>query len=559
MTALSGGPVWAEVVTDGTMGRRGVVRGGLDVTVRAGLGQLRGTNLFHSFERFGIAEGGKVTFTGPDRVTNVIARVTGGERSDILGTLASTMPGADFFLINPAGILFGPNAKLDLKGSFHASTADQLRLADGAVFSALDTAGSTLSVAEPQSFGFLGAAAGRITLDRGTLAVAPGERLGLSAGEITLVGGALLAGDQVLDDGIAAPGGRIDLVGLAGGELDLASGATSGGAGGVVSLTAQARVDASGLGGGSIRIRAEDIELREQSQILAGNRGDLDALAGIDIAGGRLTLAGGSLISADALTGTGRAGQVAVRTQGLYISDNGGITSNTFSLGDAGAVYVGTGRLMIDNGGANNVRGLDSSALAGEGNAGSVTVRADYLQLRAGGRIRSSTEALGAAGSIDVHAGVLMIDLAGSRDNTGIFSAAKAGSSGAGGMIKVEAGRIGIYRGGLISGSTSAAGTGSPLEVRAETIVADGGNLIRQTGIASDAREGTGSGGSIFVSAGDVSLLNNASITSSTLEKSTGRRRQVGDQCRQQAAHRSRKSDLPTRSGEAVARQARYG
>jgi filamentous hemagglutinin family protein len=72
-----------------------------------------------------------VTFTGPDSVKNVIGRVTGGEPSSIDGTLASTIPDADLYLLNPAGILFSPNARLDVKGSFHASTADELRLGDG--------------------------------------------------------------------------------------------------------------------------------------------------------------------------------------------------------------------------------------------------------------------------------------------------------------------------------------------------------------------------------------------------------------------------------------------
>ena len=54
----------------------------------------------------------------------MISKVTGGARSDIDGTIRSTIPGADFYFINPPGILFGPNASLDLQGSFHVSTAD---------------------------------------------------------------------------------------------------------------------------------------------------------------------------------------------------------------------------------------------------------------------------------------------------------------------------------------------------------------------------------------------------------------------------------------------------
>ena len=163
------------MATDGTLGPR-VTLSGSDLNVGAELGQVRGRNLFHSFERFNIDTGGRVTFTGPDGLRNVISRVTGGERSSINGTLASAIPGADFYLLNPAGILFGPNARLDVKGSFHASTADELQFADGAVFSALDTAGSTLSVAEPQAFGFLGANVGRLEVAAARSWSRPGRR-----------------------------------------------------------------------------------------------------------------------------------------------------------------------------------------------------------------------------------------------------------------------------------------------------------------------------------------------------------------------------------------------
>jgi filamentous hemagglutinin family protein len=158
----------AEVVTDGSLGAKARLSG-KDVKIPARLGQVGGHNLFHSFQRFGIAAGDKATFTGPDRLKNVIARVTGGERSTIDGTLASTVRGADLWLLNPAGILFGPGARLDVKGSFHASTADELRFADGKVFSALAPGGSVLSVAEPQAFGFLGARPGPISVDGSVL------------------------------------------------------------------------------------------------------------------------------------------------------------------------------------------------------------------------------------------------------------------------------------------------------------------------------------------------------------------------------------------------------
>jgi len=154
LALLAAGPVQAQIVTDGTVGYQ-VSLSGPQMNISADLGVRVGDNLFHSFEKFSIATGQTATFTGPQSIKNVISRVTGGEVSLINGTLRSTVGQADFYFLNPAGVVFGPNARLDVPGSFYVSTEHELRLADGTLFSAVDTAGSGLSVAPPEAFGFL--------------------------------------------------------------------------------------------------------------------------------------------------------------------------------------------------------------------------------------------------------------------------------------------------------------------------------------------------------------------------------------------------------------------
>ena len=146
-------PVQAQIVTDSSVGPKVSLQGG-EIKIGADLGTRRGDNLFHSFEKFGIATGQTATFTGPGTIRNVISRVTGGEISNIDGTLRSTVGQADLYFLNPAGVMFGPNAKLDVPGSFHVSTAHELRFANGTRFSALDKTGSSLTVAPPEAFGF---------------------------------------------------------------------------------------------------------------------------------------------------------------------------------------------------------------------------------------------------------------------------------------------------------------------------------------------------------------------------------------------------------------------
>src|SRR5215475_3608031 len=156
------------VVRDGTLGSaaKGVVAPGADdlgtatYLIRADLGEQHGGNLFHSFERFSIGSGERATFTdqgapNPGASDNVISRVTGGELSQIDGTLHSTIPGADVWLLNPSGVVFGAGAKVDVPGSFHAGTGDYVALADGARFTANPTKQGVLTTAPPAAFGFL--------------------------------------------------------------------------------------------------------------------------------------------------------------------------------------------------------------------------------------------------------------------------------------------------------------------------------------------------------------------------------------------------------------------
>ena len=127
--------VWAQVTLDGTLGRSGALSGP-EYAITADLGQQVGGNLFHSFETFTIQRGESATFSGPASVSHILGRVTGGQVSRIDGVVRSTIPGASLYLLNPAGVLFGENARLDVPGSVHTTTADYVRLSDGGRFDA---------------------------------------------------------------------------------------------------------------------------------------------------------------------------------------------------------------------------------------------------------------------------------------------------------------------------------------------------------------------------------------------------------------------------------------
>jgi filamentous hemagglutinin family protein len=98
-------------------------------------GAIRGANLFHSFQQFNVDAGRGVYFANPSNITNIFSRVTGSNVSNIFGKLG-VLGNANLFLLNPNGIVFGPNATLDLSGSFLATTANSIKFRDGREFSA---------------------------------------------------------------------------------------------------------------------------------------------------------------------------------------------------------------------------------------------------------------------------------------------------------------------------------------------------------------------------------------------------------------------------------------
>jgi filamentous hemagglutinin family protein len=141
--------VKAQLIPDNTLGNENsVVTSINEYRDEIEGGALRGSNLFHSFTEFNVGNFQEVYFRNPTDVTNILTRVTGSNVSNILGTLG-VLGNANLFLINPHGIYFGENAKLDINGSFTASTADGIMLGENDFFSATDPQNSTLLNIQP--------------------------------------------------------------------------------------------------------------------------------------------------------------------------------------------------------------------------------------------------------------------------------------------------------------------------------------------------------------------------------------------------------------------------
>ena len=133
---LMANAVYAEVELDSSIKASGLLLGP-HYTISSELGQQRGANLYHSFRTFNISAGESANFTGPGSVKNVFARVTGGEASFIDGRITNSIGGANLWLINSNGLVFGKNSSIDVGGAFYSTTANRIRFSDGQSFSSM--------------------------------------------------------------------------------------------------------------------------------------------------------------------------------------------------------------------------------------------------------------------------------------------------------------------------------------------------------------------------------------------------------------------------------------
>jgi filamentous hemagglutinin family protein len=169
-------------------------------------GTQSGANLFHSFQQFGLNQNQIANFLSHPNIQNILGRITGGDASIINGLIQITGSNANLYLMNPAGIIFGNNASLNIPAAFTATTANAIGFGNNQWFKAFGNNNYANLVGNPAQFAFLNNQAGSI-FNAGTLEVGQGSQL-------TLLGG------TVVNTGtLSAPGGTINIVAVPGEKL----------------------------------------------------------------------------------------------------------------------------------------------------------------------------------------------------------------------------------------------------------------------------------------------------------------------------------------------------
>ncbi|MBD2243825.1 filamentous hemagglutinin N-terminal domain-containing protein [Nostoc sp. FACHB-888] len=506
-------------------------------------GAVRGTNLFHSFEQFSVPAGSTAHFNNATDIQNIISRVTGNSISNIDGILKANGT-ANLFLINPNGIVFGPNASLNIGGSFVASTASSLNFADGTKFSATSPETTPLlTVSVPIGLQF-GATAAPI---RNQSQAAPdgainifGQGVGLQVQEGKTL--ALIGGDITLEGGnITAKDGRVELGSVASNSLVSLSPTNQGWAFGyegvqnfqnieLIQLNKiPSTVDTHGEGGSNIHTQGKLVRIAGSFLVLVNPFEEQSS--------GNLTVNASESVVVEQETqlftqsfSTGNPGNINITTKKLVVRDGAQLQGQlTINASDSVELIGGTPIPILQNGSDLISSGL-FSATYGDKNAGGITINTRKLLIQGGARISTSSESIynyifnelipatGKAGNLTVNASE-SVELIGTSPNGSILSGLSSGTEGPGdgGNLTLTTGQLIIKDGAAITvssqarknviniGDSNKLGEAGNLNITARSILLDNKGKLT-------SNSESGKGGDITLQVRDLLLMRDESI-----------------------------------------------
>ena len=528
-----------SVVLDPTLGNGSSLGNGPTYGITETMGRTIGSNLFHSFSRFSLLGGETAEFTTAGTIQNILARVTGAEASTIDGTIRSP---ANLFFLNPNGVVFNSGATLAIDGSFHASTADYLRMGATAFYVDETRAGpnlpSVLSVDPgvlldpPTAFGFSAENPAPITVNGSTLEMAEGGRIGVVGGDITLVGGALRADGGRIDVASVGSEGEVDLTEQG---LDTSSFSLSGL--GQLRLSGDATMDVSEAffspnGAGRLIIRAGRLEV-DSSILRANTTFNGGGVIDIDVTGA-IILSNGAAIASWTL-GEGAAAPIRIFADDIEVRGGSEIRSLSTGPGRAGDVTVDAFRtiLMSDPEGSGPfANGIESNVFLGTGGGGDITITAPTITIERShisadvrNTVLEETVTSGRPGSIRIQTNNLVMS-DGSTIQNNVRNSSSAPTASA------DTPEIWVRPLDVISHSSiRLTGPGTKIQSRASDSSQDSSNIrleadrIRLSGVAgidTTVSSGSASAGRVDVIADRLTLEGGSFIDSESLSEATG-------------------------------------
>ncbi|MEL6711082.1 MAG: filamentous hemagglutinin N-terminal domain-containing protein [Pseudomonadota bacterium] len=509
---LSADPSWDTRIA--TQGRLHTISGGIQ----------QGANLFHSFRAFSIATGEMADFQTSSETQHIISRVTGGQESWLNGTLRVSGSDADLYLLNPQGILLGEQASLDMRGSLHLSTADQLILQDNTRIATGAGSDVQLSVAPPEAFGFLTTQVAPIQITGAHLTLREGQRISLTGGNLTLS----------QNTRIQADAGQIQLAAVRNaGVVDLddkhqvAQYAD-------IHLTDTALVVSNHSHSqqtGTITLHADQVRI-VRSTMDSYNHSAMHAQnAGLLIDATDIQLLQSSTVTTTT-TGAGQAGAIHLHASGnILLATGAELHAMTHGAGPGGTVHLQADQqVWLQDG---DIWAATTSAQTGAGQGGDVRINAANIHLSHGGQIWARTEGTGNSGAVQLQA-TQQIQLQGrdasQQEASGITvsTISTQPQAGAGGHVELNAANILITDSAGILAETWGEGTGGSVTLQAsEQIIITGTDPTgyRSSGIivnSSGQMARAGASGTLLLRAREIHIRGDAGILASTSSSGAG-------------------------------------